>query len=72
MHRMQRSDESDYYRLTVQNSLSSASSSSSNYRSCKCTSCREYLIEDAVMARIDALLVRADSTAELEVLRYAA
>ena len=37
----------------------------------QCTSCREYLIEDAVMARIEALL-RADSTAELEVLLYAA
>ncbi|MCY4388495.1 MAG: type II toxin-antitoxin system MqsA family antitoxin [Desulfurellaceae bacterium] len=38
----------------------------------QCTSCREYLIEDAVMARIEALLGRADSSAELEVLRYAA
>ena len=38
----------------------------------QCTSCREYLIEDAVMAGIEALLVRADSTAELEVFRYAA
>ena len=38
----------------------------------QCTSCREYLIEDAVMERIEALLVRTDSTAELEVLRYAA
>ena len=37
----------------------------------QCTSCREYLIEDAVMARIETLL-RADSTAELEVLLYAA
>ena len=38
----------------------------------QCTSCHEYLIEDAVMARIEALLGRADSSAELEVLRYAA
>ena len=37
----------------------------------QCTSCREYLIEDAAMARIETLL-RADSTAELEVLLYAA
>jgi hypothetical protein len=33
--------------------------------------CRKYL-EDTVMARIGALLARADSTAELEVIRYAA
>ena len=38
----------------------------------QCGACREYLIEDAVMARIDALLARTDSTAELEVIRYAA
>jgi YgiT-type zinc finger domain-containing protein len=38
----------------------------------QCESCREYLIEDAVMARIDTLLARADTTAELEVIRYAA
>jgi hypothetical protein len=36
------------------------------------TSCREYLIEDIVMTRIETLLRRTDSTAELEVLRYAA
>ena len=38
----------------------------------QCRSCREYLIEDAVMQRIDVLLMHADSSAELEVLRYAA
>ena len=44
----------------------------------QCACCREYLIDDAVMAkekgvdRIDALLARADSSAELEVFRYAA
>jgi len=38
----------------------------------QCGACREYLIEDAVMARIDALLARTDSSAELEVIRYAA
>jgi hypothetical protein len=38
----------------------------------QCEACREYLIEDSVMARIDTLLARADSTAELEVIRYAA
>lgn len=38
----------------------------------QCGACREYLIEDAVMARVDALLAQADSTAELEVIRYAA
>ncbi len=38
----------------------------------QCEACCEYLIEDAVMARIDILLARGDSTAELEVIRYAA
>jgi hypothetical protein len=38
----------------------------------QCEACREYLIEDTVTARIDILLARADSTAELEVTRYAA
>ncbi len=38
----------------------------------QCTVCREYLIEDAVMARIDTMLARVDTTAELEVIRYAA
>ena len=38
----------------------------------QCRACREYLIEDTVMARIDAMLGQADSTAELEVIRYAA
>ena len=37
----------------------------------QCTSCREYLIDDAVMERIEVLLRRTDSTAELEVLLYA-
>jgi len=38
----------------------------------QCESCREYLIEDAVMARVDELLSAADKSAELEVVRYAA
>ena len=38
----------------------------------QCEACREYLIEDAVMARIDILLAQRDGTAELEVIRYAA
>ena len=38
----------------------------------QCNACREYLIEDPVMARIDTLIAQSDSTAELEVIRYAA
>jgi YgiT-type zinc finger domain-containing protein len=38
----------------------------------QCEACREYLIEDAVMERVDDVLKRADSAAELEVVRYAA
>jgi YgiT-type zinc finger domain-containing protein len=38
----------------------------------QCEACREYLIEDTVMERIDTVLTQADNTAELEVIRYAA
>jgi len=38
----------------------------------QCEACREYLIEDSVLARIDTMLKGTDSTGELEVLRYAA
>lgn len=38
----------------------------------QCESCREYLIEDSVMQRVDELLGSADSSVELEVVRYAA
>jgi YgiT-type zinc finger domain-containing protein len=37
----------------------------------QCETCREYLIEDSVMGRIDTMLKGTDSTAELKVLRYA-
>lgn len=37
----------------------------------QCVNCNEYLIEDAVMERIDAILSKIDKTAELEVLSYA-
>jgi YgiT-type zinc finger domain-containing protein len=38
----------------------------------QCGACREYLIEDTVMARIDAMLGQVDSTVQLEVIRYVA
>ena len=38
----------------------------------RCENCQEYLIEDAVMQRVDAILNRAGRTAELEVIRFAA
>jgi len=38
----------------------------------QCGSCREYLLEDPVMARADAMLNNADGGAELEIIRYAA
>lgn len=38
----------------------------------QCQGCREYLLEDEVMARIDAILDRFDGNAELEVVPYAA
>jgi len=38
----------------------------------QCGSCGEYLIEDTVMDRVDALLAKADRQAELEIVLYAA
>jgi YgiT-type zinc finger domain-containing protein len=38
----------------------------------QCKACGEYLIEDAVMARVDAMLAEAGERAELEVMSYAA
>jgi len=38
----------------------------------QCESCREYMIEDSVMVRVDEMLSSADSSIELEVVRYAA
>jgi YgiT-type zinc finger domain-containing protein len=38
----------------------------------QCEACREYLLEDSVMARVDEMLARMDGGAELEVIRFAA
>jgi len=38
----------------------------------QCERCSEYPLEDAVMSRVDELLGRVDSAAELEVVKYAA
>ncbi len=38
----------------------------------QCRNCSEYVIEDAVIERIDAILSRVDAVAEIEVLRYVA
>ena len=38
----------------------------------QCQSCAEYLIEDAVLRRVDEILARVGSEAELEIIRYAA
>ncbi len=38
----------------------------------QCRNCSEYVIEDAVMERIDAILSRVDAVAEVEILRYVA
>ena len=38
----------------------------------QCERCSEYLLEDAVMNRVDELLGGVDSAAELEVIKYAA
>lgn len=38
----------------------------------QCENCNEYLIEDGVLEKVDLILSKTDSTAELEILRYAA
>jgi YgiT-type zinc finger domain-containing protein len=38
----------------------------------QCSSCPQYLLEDAVLARVDQILRRVDGGIELEVIRYAA
>jgi len=38
----------------------------------QCESCAEYLLDDDVMAKVDALLDKVDISTELEVIRYAA
>ena len=38
----------------------------------QCARCPQYLLEDAVLARVDELLRRVDGAIELEVVRYAA
>jgi YgiT-type zinc finger domain-containing protein len=38
----------------------------------QCEGCSEYVLEDPVMQRVDAILERADRSAELEIIRYAA
>jgi YgiT-type zinc finger domain-containing protein len=38
----------------------------------QCAKCPEYLLEDAVLRRVDDILARVSSGAELEIIRYAA
>ena len=38
----------------------------------QCENCPEYVIEDAVLSRIDEILVGISGEAQLEVIRYAA
>ncbi|MBQ11150.1 MAG: YgiT-type zinc finger domain-containing protein [Planctomyces sp.] len=38
----------------------------------QCENCTEYLIEDAVMSRVDEIIAGISGAAELEVIRYAA
>jgi YgiT-type zinc finger domain-containing protein len=38
----------------------------------QCENCREYLLDDSVMSRVEEILQRADAAAELEIIRYAA
>lgn len=38
----------------------------------QCNSCREYVLEDSVMARVDEILGKVDRSTELEVIRFAA
>lgn len=38
----------------------------------QCNNCREYMLEDGVMARVDEIIGKMDRSAELEIIRYAA
>ncbi len=38
----------------------------------QCDACPQYLIEDAVLGRVDQILAAVDGAAELEIIRYAA
>jgi YgiT-type zinc finger domain-containing protein len=38
----------------------------------QCDNCREYLLDDSVMSRVEEILQKADAAAELEIIRYAA
>jgi YgiT-type zinc finger domain-containing protein len=38
----------------------------------QCVKCPEYLIEDAVLRRVDEMLAGVDGGTELEIIRYAA
>ena len=38
----------------------------------QCENCSEYLLDDPVLQRVEELLGRASTSAELEILRYAA
>ncbi len=38
----------------------------------QCNNCNEYLLDDPVMKRVDQILEKVDTAAELEVIRYAA
>jgi len=38
----------------------------------QCLSCREYLLDDLVMEKIEQILGKVDAAAELEILKYAA
>ena len=38
----------------------------------QCSNCSEYLLEDSVMRRVDEILDKVDTAAELEVIHFAA
>ena len=38
----------------------------------ECSACREYLMEDSVMRRVETMLEAVDARTELEIVRYAA
>jgi YgiT-type zinc finger domain-containing protein len=38
----------------------------------QCARCREYLVEDTVMAQVDSILAQVNAAAELEVIEFVA
>ena len=75
MHRLWSQDELDRERPALQDNREFHRHSYVILKSLpvlQCENCTKYLIEDAVLSRVDEILAGISDAAELEVIRYAA